>query len=233
MPSRFRFQTKQLNQNGGFDAINTGGQALKYIVPAARMLGNEKALRRLRKESVLTPETVSLYHGAVRDIPRPNLIPRYRPSQGSSLAEYVIGQKFADADARALTANYELNNAASRIDQENTIRNSKNQEIMTNVQLRNAARHFNASNAQAEKMQRMREQEELQLGLVETTQNDISQRNYIEAAQRASAASNILRYGDPNSPEYQRALKYFMGTLGEFKTGGKLRRKTKFSNGGN
>lgn len=227
----FRFQTKSLGGNSGFDWINAGGQALKYIIPAARMLGNERALRSLRKDSKLTFDPVSLQHGVVRDIPRPNITSRYRPTAGSSLAEFIYGQKYADASQRAMGADFEVQNASSRIQQERDIRNSRNQEILLNANLQAGARQFNAQNAQNEKLIRMANQEELELGLTETALNDLSQKNYLDAAKKASAAGNVLRYGDPGSPEYQRALKYYMDTIGEMNMGGKLKKKTKFSHG--
>jgi len=229
---KFRFQPKGLGQQGEFDPVNLGGQALKYIVPAARLLGNQRALRNLRKDSKLNFDPVSLYHGAVRDIPRPNMTPRYRPAAGSSLSEFVSGQKYADAAQRQMEADFNVTNASSRIQQEKGIRDSMNQERLLNANLQASARQFNAQNAQNEKLMRMANQEELELGLTETALNDLSQRNYLDAAKKASAAGNILRYGDPGSPEYQRALKYYMDTIGEMNMGGKLKRKTKFSYGG-
>lgn len=232
MPPKYRFQTKGLSGGESTDWVNLGGQALKYIVPAARLLGNEKALRGLRRDSKLSFDPVSLYHGAVRDMPRPNFTPRSRPAPGSSLAEYVAGQKFSDAQARAMGADFEMQNAASRLQQEGAIRNSRNQEILLNSNLQATARQFNAQNAQNEKLMRMGQQEELELGLTETALNDLSQKNYLDAAKKASAAANVLRYGNPGSPEYQKALKYYMDTIGEMNMGGKLKRKTKLSYGG-
>lgn len=219
---------KQLGAGNGFDWINAGGQALKYIVPAARMLGNERALRTLRKQSKLKFDPVSLYHGAVRDMPTPNAVPRYRPAAGSSLAEYISGQKYTDAAQRSEQNQYQYNNALSKLDQEGRIRESRNQEILGNATQKAQVRGFNAANAQNEKMYRMQQQEELQLGMTETAMNDLTNKNYVDAAEKSSAAANILRYGDPNSPQYKKAMEYYTGQIMEFNAGGKVKR-TKFS----
>ena len=228
----YRFRTITPGEGRDVDLVNLGGQALKYIIPGARLLSNERALRGLRRDSRIDFPPVSLYHGAIRDLPRPNLTPRFRPAAGSSLAEFVSGQKYADASQRAMEADFEVQNAASRIQQERGIRDSRNQEILLNANLQASAKQFNAQNAQNEKLMRMANQEELELGLTETALNDLIQRNYLDAAKKASAAGNILRYGDPGSPEYQRALKYYMDAIGEMNMGGKLKKKTKFSYGG-
>jgi hypothetical protein len=231
MPNPWNYQNKGLGKDTNFDAVNLGGQALKYLVPAARMLGNERALKNLRKESKLKLQPVSMLHGNVKDLARPNFTPRFRPAAGSSLSEYISGQKFSDAQARQMEVNYELENGKYKNEQERGIRESRNQETLYNTGLVNESRKFNTSNAQNEKLYRMQQQEDLQLGMTETALNDLTNKNYLDAAEKSSAASNILRYGQPGTPEYQKALKYYYNSIGEENLGGggKIKRTTKFS----
>jgi len=231
MAKKFAFETKDLGESGeGFDLINIAGQSLKYLVPAAKLFQNEKQLKQLRKDSKVKFEPVSLLHGAVRDIPKPNFAqPSTKEYSGSSLNEFLGGQLFKNAQQKSAEREYSIQNSLSKIQQEEAIRGSQNQERGINNELVNREKAINAQNANYEKLLRMGQQDELLLGLTETAQNDLTQRNYLNASQKASAAADILRFGDPKSEIYQKALKYYQGNL-EKEKGGKIRLKTKFSN---
>lgn len=223
----YAYETKGLSGGGdGVDLVNLGGQALKYLIPAARLIGNERAMQKLRSQAQFKFQPVNLMRGAVRDIPRPNFGLRYREPQGSSLMEQIAGQKFGDAQQRDAEANYNIQNALSRIEQQNKQVDVANQENMVNTDMANRAKAMNAQNANYQQLLRMGQQEDLELGLTETALNDVTQRNYLQSSQQASAAADILRYGTPGTPEYQSALSYYMNTINGNKLGSK---KTKFN----
>ena len=238
---RFAFETKQPtygSSDGGsnLDLTNMGAQSLKYVVPAARLLSNDRKINDLRTKSQLNLDKVQLFHGTVRDLQRPNFGMRYRDPAGSSLQELIGGQKFADAQQRDAEREWQMQNSTSRIQQQQQINQIANQEALTNAQITNAGKQYNANIANNERFMRMNNQEELELGLTETAQNDINQKNYLDATKEASAAGDILRYGQPGTPEYNSALQYYMGVVNRNKAqtfpkefGGKLKRKTKLS----
>lgn len=239
----YSFETKGLrgtssSQSGDIDLADTAAQSLKYLVPGARLLNNDKAIKDLRTKSQLNLDKVRLYHGVVRDMPKPNFALRYREPEGSSLSELSNSQKFGDAQQREAERNYELQNATSRIQQQQNINQSMNQEQMVNTQITNAGKQYNANIANNERFMRMGNQEELELGLTETALNDNNQKNYLDATKKASAAADILRYGQPGTPEYQQAQQYYSDTLKtdgpppSKKFGGRLKRKTKLSYAG-
>lgn len=242
----YAFETKERvggfggnNENTGTentDLLNVGAQSLKYLVPAARLISNERKLKDLRSKSQLNLEKVQLMHGTVKDLQKPNFALRYRDPAGSSLAEMVGGQKFGDAQQREAERDWELQNSTSRIQQQQGINASKNQEASINNQITNAGKQFNANMANQERFARMANQEELELGLTETALNDVNQKNYLDATQEASTAADILRYGQPGSDEYKKAQEYYMNVVGRNKAESgrkepnrKLKRKTKLS----
>lgn len=236
----FAFETKQPGAGrsgaGDFDLLNTVGNSMRYIVPLSRLLGNNRRMKQLEKDSKFTPSKVSLLHGVESGLPRPNFGLRYREPMGSSLSEHVAGQKFADAQQREAERAFNIQDALTRREQRSGIRASKNQETIMNTELENRAKAFNAQNANYERLLRMGQQDELMLGLTETLTNDLTQRNYLKASEKASAAANILRTATPGTDIYNKALKYYMDILDEERSGkkangGKIKTKTKFSNG--
>lgn len=241
---KFVFETKQpgtgdgtrSGNKGNVDLVNVGAQSLKYLVPTARLLSNEKHLKDLRSKSQLNLDKVHMMYGKVQDLQRPNFAMRYRDPAGSSLQELIGGQKFDDAQQRQAERDWQLQNSTSRIQQQQAVNQNMNQENSINTQITNAGKQYNTNIANNERFMRMGNQEELELGLTETALNDVNQKNYLDATKEASAAADILRYGQPGTDEYNQAQKYYMGVVGRNKSqtpikefGGKLKRKTKLS----
>lgn len=205
------------------------GTVAKYGIPLAVLLQQSKAAKRLREDSKVDLEEPELNVGRVRSMRRPNFGLRRREPAGSSLAEMVAGQKYGDAFQRDQEIQFEMNDDASRIAQENQVLDRTNQNTLVKNQIRNQER-MQRGNVAAQELLGLNIpfQQEALLGLYHNVQSDVSQNAYVGAMERSQAAAAVLTNPASSAEERQAASDYIMGKLGKGSKGGKLSAKSKF-----
>ena len=184
----------------------------RYGIPLSSYITNAKRLRDLEKSGRLNFRfrPAEFMRGVVSDIPRPNLAPRYRLPSGSSLAEEVGGQRFADAQQRSNEAQFEMQNQLSKRQQESDILNRANAEEQYNNQLLNTTGFYNTQAALQQAGNLSFNRENALAGILKNANFDVYQGNMVDAMREANAFESDVRSD---------------------KMGGKIRRKTKFSYG--
>jgi hypothetical protein len=188
----------------GVDWVNLGGTVAKYGVPLATLLMSANQARRLRDDAQVKLEVPELQTGRVRALRRPNFALRRRDPAGSSLAEFTAGQKFGDAFMRSQELNFESQDEASRIAQENAILDRTNQNTATGAQIRNQQAMMNSQLSAQELLgSNLPLQQDALLGLFHNVQSDVAQYNYNNTTEKSNAVQAILT--NPNSTEQDRA----------------------------
>lgn len=155
--------------------------AISYGLPIA-MAGvrgkREKDLRGKSNFSLVTPEFNT---GVVRDMQRPSFALPAREPLGSSLAEQLAGQKFADSFQRKAEMNFNLQNEASKIGQEQQIteRENKQAEIAANIQ--NTESQLNNQNTMRQLLMERQSVDEMLAGVYNTANSEFAQNRAADA----------------------------------------------------
>jgi hypothetical protein len=199
------------NGNKALDYIGTAG---KYILP---FIGEGLARKAWKDVKPMKWSDANYKTGAVRDLPVPNLNLRARNPVGPDVQSELTGQKFADAQQRDAQANYQIQNAMSKLEQENQVLARTNEGIARNKQGRlqtdmvNAQLNTTKAGAMADTYR------EPFIAAQQHLNQDMSSSAYLDFAKKSALAEQILKYGD-KGPHYNSALKWINA-----KKGGKLK----------
>jgi hypothetical protein len=232
-------QPRKNGEENNFDYLGAAGTVAKYGVPLAVILSTNARAKKLREDANVDLEEPELMVGRVRGLRRPNFGLRRRDPAGSSLAEYVAGQKYGDAFQRDQEINFEIADEQTRIGQENEVLNRTNQSVLAKNQVRNQEKLIRGNvSAQELLSNTLPFKQEAILGLYHNFQSDITQAGYVDALydrmrtqERSQNAATVLTNPMSSEEDRKAARDYIMkgfDTIPEKKKGGKLRAKTKF-----
>jgi hypothetical protein len=199
----------------GSKALDVVGTVGKYALP---FIG-EAMRRKAWKDVAPVKFTPANYlTGTVRDLPMPNLNLRARNPVGPDVQSEITGMKFGDAQQRDAGANYQIQNAMSKLEQENQIKARTNEGLARNQAGRLQTDMMNAQ-LSVNKAQAMGDSyaEPFVAGQQHLNQ-DMSSRAYLDYAKKSGLAEQILKTGNTKDPMYNYALKWLNA-----KQGGKLK----------
>lgn len=124
----------------------TGGDVAalgaRYAIPIAELITSARRRRKFVNKPTKFSR-VNLGTPVVRDMTRPSFALPTRAPAGSSLAEVVGGQKFADAFQKSQETQFEMQNEMQKRQQEAANIGIENQEEMMNAQIANQEAQFN------------------------------------------------------------------------------------------
>ena len=218
-------------ESGIGDFLSVG---LRYGIPLAYLAANQSQIRKLRKQAQVDLQAPDLMTGAVRDLPRPNFaLPSSPETGGSSLAEYMNYNLARDAYQRQNEANFEIQNAQSRIAQENQVVDRTNQNILNKSNVANQEELFNAQLAAQELLgQALPDRTSTIESIFHNLDRDVYSAGVVKDTKEVMTAQEIIRNPDMYSPDQVTWARSILSSssmsLQPRRWGGKLKR-TKFS----
>lgn len=215
------------NESGMGDILSVG---LRYGIPLAYLAANQHQIRKLRKQAQVDLQAPQLNTGVVRDMARPNFaLPSSPESGGSSLAEYMNYNLSRDAIQQANELNFEMQNAQSRIQQENQVLDRTNQNILNQANTQNQEELFNAQLAAQELLgQALPDRTSTIESIFHNLDRDIYSAGVVKDTKEIYQAQEIIRNPDVYSPEQNAWARSVLstGSMPMKRKGGKI---TKFS----
>lgn len=223
------------NLKNKLDPFSIAQIGVDVLGPLAYELAVSPERRRARERSQVDLTVPELLSGTVRDMPRPNFALPSRPARGSSLAEANMAQLFRDAFQRQQEGGFEVQNAASKIAQEQQITDRANRNTLAQTNVMNQEELANSNMAFRELLMGLADRTSSIESLFANVSKDIGQAGYLSNIKKLGAAQHVIMNPDiykdaggkgVNSNTYKAALALINAGLG-LRKGGKL--KTKFS----
>lgn len=183
---------------------------VQYAVP---FIGEAIGRKHLRiKHPRYTP--AQLLTGTVRDLPKPDFKIPSRVPVGPDVQSQIGRELARDSIMKDRENEYYRQNAAFRLQQEENIRNARNQAEMFNKQMES---RYDLAKSQFETMLAPHIYESVTSPFIALQQNLASRSfydRYADAQSRTALAEHILSTYDVNTPEYKQALRYLGGKRG-------------------
>lgn len=213
MPPKFGFANIGSNPSN-IDPTGIAMEVAKYGIPLATLLSNRKRMRELQERSTPDLEEVNLPLGTVRDMQRPTMAVRSREPMGSSLSEQLASQKFSDAFQTQSVQNFEMQNAQSKIAQEQAILERAGQQEMINADIRNRGSLMDSQLASREYLYDKMFNRETIGDLFGNFQLDMSDRAKSMTMGSVKRAEYILKFPEQfeEFPELREAAKRYIQT---------------------
>lgn len=216
------------NNLNGQKALETGAGIAKYVIPfLATGIANKQVHQRK-----IEPHLAEFDYGQVYDMPRPNFGLGYRDPVGPDVLSETLGQKFGDYAQRQGEAQFENQNAVSRIQQRGEIVDRQNQAKSYNLGVRGNADYWNARMGNQTDFFKAGNTLDAFTGVQHMLASDVAQNAALKSEQESQWAYNVLKnpelVGGTDSAEYKRAYSVMTQGLNKRKAGSKF--KSKFSN---
>lgn len=161
---------------------------------SAYALARANKFSKRRGDAVPTYMKPQFQVGAVRDIVKPRYAKYYTPT-GSDLNSEMRSKSFADAMQSEMDYGYEMNRDASRMQQEEMVRDRQNKVAETEANLVNRERDMRANLNLQDYLYGRGLMDEGVIGLSDNVANFASQSAYRDAGERAAAAKYLAETG--------------------------------------